>query len=209
MAGLGSHNFRDSQEDGYLACDANVLIEECLFRSAELQPVCALDHHSEYLVRILFIHMHECGLAFAAGNEVDADDPSAEGCLLTYVVLRLCGGYEISLRANADAAASQSMTSASALRVRMDSWLPQHPASHLERPTKTRILLHRRFGTPTLIFTTEVLAAQNGRELPAACNVGWPITNFDLVYVPRKAARSAAPFGLPRPVHASQPDPAE
>jgi hypothetical protein len=32
---------------------------------------------------------------------------------------------------------------------------------------------------------------------------------FQLAYSPRKAAMRAAPFGLPRPVHASQPLPAE
>ena len=95
---IAGHDLRDSQVAGDFAGHAQIFVSIELFRPAEFRAVTPPDGQRKDLIRILFVKMDKCRLAFAARDEMNAHHSPAHGRLFSYVVFRFSRGDVLGLR---------------------------------------------------------------------------------------------------------------
>ena len=95
---IAGHDLRDFQVARDFAGHAQVFIAIQVFRPAEFRTLTPPDDQRKDLIRILFVKMDKCRLAFAARDEMDAHHSPAHGRLFSYVIFRFSRGDVLSLR---------------------------------------------------------------------------------------------------------------
>jgi hypothetical protein len=95
---IAGHDFRNFQVARDFAGHAQVFIAIQVFRPAEFRTVTPPDDQRKHLIRILFVKVDKCRLAFAARDEMDAHHSPAHGRLFSYVVFRFSRGDVLGLR---------------------------------------------------------------------------------------------------------------
>ena len=95
---IAGHDLRDFQVARDFAGHAHVFIAIQVFGPAEFRTVTPPDDQRKDLIRILFVKVDKCRLAFAARDEMNAHHSPAHGRLFSYVVFRFSRGDVLSLR---------------------------------------------------------------------------------------------------------------
>jgi hypothetical protein len=95
---IAGHDLRDFQVARDFAGHAQVFIAIQVFRPAEFRTVTPPDDQRKDLIRILFVKVDKCRLAFAARDEMNAHHSPAHGRLFSYVIFRFSRGDALRLR---------------------------------------------------------------------------------------------------------------
>jgi hypothetical protein len=95
---IAGHDLRDFQVARDFAGHAQVFIAIQVFGPAEFRAVTPPDDQRKHLIRILFVKVDKCRLAFAARDEMDAHHSPAHGRLFSHVIFRFSRGDALRLR---------------------------------------------------------------------------------------------------------------